>query len=108
MSSPRVKSEEAPEETAQGEEIQGDWTTANWDHHNGGVTQHYAWSQSPQDVELKMALLNPNIKASDLKIDIKPYSLKVCFLFYCFNGLSVRPAVCVLRIRGLFRCIILL
>ena len=82
-----IKTEETPT-GGKGEEIQGDWTTANWDHHNGGVTEHYAWSQTPQDVELKLALPNPNIRASDLKIDIKPYALKVgvvdlmCFYYY--------------------------
>ncbi|XP_063681329.1 uncharacterized protein LOC134816423 [Bolinopsis microptera] len=59
------------------EQIQGDWSTSSWDHHNGGVTEHYAWSQTATDVDLKLVLPNPNIKASDLKIDIKPYNLKV-------------------------------
>merc|ERR1719318_758136 len=74
---PTVSTAELPLQPDEMEEIQGDWTTSNWDHHNGGVTKNYAWSQSAQDVELKMALPNPNIKASDLKIDIKPYNLKV-------------------------------
>ena len=66
-----------PQQEEPVEQIQGDWSTSNWDHHNGGVTEHYAWSQTAQDVELKMALPDPSIKASDLKIDIKPYNLKV-------------------------------
>ena len=66
-----------PERLKQEEQIQGDWSTSSWDHHNGGVTEHYAWSQTAQDVDLKLVLPNPNIKASDLKIDIKPYNLKV-------------------------------
>lgn len=57
--------------------MSGDWSTAQWDHHNGGVTKNYAWSQTAQDVELKLALPDAQIKASDLKIDIKPYSVKV-------------------------------